>query len=688
MMQSNPNQTTKWAHRVVALLLCMLATGTAPAWQDPPGNNSERYEALLAEARNKLEQGQVDKAVTFARQASRLDEQRFEAYFLSCVVLFKSEQFEDSRMFLIEAIQRAPAHQVETLEGFMTLVDEGAQLASTAEAVRLLVEVASAARDGNRHAQAARKYHEAWGLAPERPDFALRAAASYTAIEEFDQTAALYRELLDTDPMDEVRLRATRALDQLRPLLQESYDSQLAQGLASMELQELASALAYFEDAAKALPDEAQPHFHAGRAQAVLGNPEQAVACLGQAIARGFLSREVIASTMEYRALGTDPGFHKLLEDTFGSGWAAPLFQELRFEQQLQDIAASSDSGQWLQAWEQVREAYVAEGEFAQDRQPELAPLVIRVAENVARLYEQQGDLEQALSFFKTCLDWEPSNPKHLANRASVYLIKSDWDLALADFEAAAELDPENAEHALSQGLVMLWMNDKAQAQEHFAAVFTDPNSAWSLAWGLDTTLGWPHPIGSLEDVETAYGLAIEASSPRASLFNNRGVLRINRGATSEAVDDFEKAVGIASHEPLLLANLALAEHRLVDEGGRGFSMSSEDPGVARRDEIDKYRDVAQHYSNAAWRYATSSNGARRDGERAVELGTLAVQFSKHENSSHLDTLAAAYAELGLWKEATAYANQAVTMEPSGARRNRFQNRLDLYDRQQPFHEQ
>lgn len=671
--------------RFLTVILFALSTGTAHARQASPANLSERYGALLAESRNQLELGQAEKAVTFARQASRLDGSRFEAYFLSCMILFQSEDYAGARRFLQEALQRAPAGQAPTLRDFMALVDRAETLAATAETVRLLVSQASTARNGNRHALAAGKYREAWALAPERPDFALRAASSYAAIEEFAQTAAVYRELLAAGPMEEVRTRAKRALEKLRPILQADYDAQLTGALAHMERKEFEPALAGFLAAASTLPDEALPYFHGGRAHAMLGAHAKAIAALGEAIARGFLSRDEIATSPEYRSLGPNGDFQKLLEDTFGEQWAAPIFMELQFESLLVDIAKNSEEQKWPQAWELVLQAYQLENQFEKDRQMDLAPWVISVASSTAIHHRDNGDFKQAIELIGTCLKWAPEDPVHYVTRAKVHLLEEHWDLAQADYRMASQLDPTNATHILSQGLVLIWKDDRAGAQEYFADTFTNKETLWSEPWGREIELKWPYPVGSLRDIETAYDLAIQASPPSPALFNNRGLQRLARGATAEAVQDHERAAQLDSQDPWILENLAVAEHALVDSGGRGFTMEHADPEKNRLEQIDKYRNVATHYSNAAWRFATSSNRDFRNGEKAVELATLAVQFSQRTKSSHLDSLAAAHAENGEWALAVGAANRAIQLEPKGATQDRYLDRLSLYRQNRPY---
>ncbi len=59
-----------------------------------------------------------------------------------------------------------------------------------------------------------------------------------------------------------------------------------------------------------------------------------------------------------------------------------------------------------------------------------------------------------------------------------------------------------------------------------------------------------------------------------------------------------------------------------------------------------------------AWLLATSSHAAHRNAEQAVRFAEYAV--AQQRSVSHLDTLAAAYAEAGRWEEAVAVQQEAV----------------------------
>ena len=71
--------------------------------------------------------------------------------------------------------------------------------------------------------------------------------------------------------------------------------------------------------------------------------------------------------------------------------------------------------------------------------------------------------------------------------------------------------------------------------------------------------------------------------------------------------------------------------------------------------------DVAMLWQTA-WILATSPDPTVRDGARAVELATSAIQLSKGQEPHAWDTLAAALAETGEFSAAVETAEQASTL--------------------------
>ena len=90
-------------------------------------------------------------------------------------------------------------------------------------------------------------------------------------------------------------------------------------------------------------------------------------------------------------------------------------------------------------------------------------------------------------------------------------------------------------------------------------------------------------------------------------------------------------------------------------------------------------------YNNLAWIYATASKAHLRNGSEAVVLTTKACELTNFKNPEMLDTLAAAYAEMGKFEKAVEYQQKAIARAPSQTKKE-LEVRLQLYEKGYPYH--
>ena len=70
----------------------------------------------------------------------------------------------------------------------------------------------------------------------------------------------------------------------------------------------------------------------------------------------------------------------------------------------------------------------------------------------------------------------------------------------------------------------------------------------------------------------------------------------------------------------------------------------------------------ANAYGNLAWLLSTCGTKGVRDGKKSIELATKACELSQWNNAECLESLAAAHAELGNFKEAVKCQKQAIKL--------------------------
>jgi tetratricopeptide (TPR) repeat protein len=166
----------------------------------------------------------------------------------------------------------------------------------------------------------------------------------------------------------------------------------------------------------------------------------------------------------------------------------------------------------------------------------------------------------------------------------------------------------------------------------------------------------------------------------------NLAITFYNRGAILARGGDFERA--ISDYNESLRLNPQDAD--TLYERGRAWKKSGDNERA-----IEDYRQAirlnpqyAKAYNNIAWVLATAKVATYRNGSRAVEYAQKACEISAWKDPADLDTLAAAYAEVGDFDAAIRW--QLKTLEfPGFAERagDTARARLELYRQGQPYRE-
>ena len=85
---------------------------------------------------------------------------------------------------------------------------------------------------------------------------------------------------------------------------------------------------------------------------------------------------------------------------------------------------------------------------------------------------------------------------------------------------------------------------------------------------------------------------------------------------------------------------------------------------------------------------ATHHDAQFRDGPGAVRLARQAIELTRRSQPGYLDTLAAAYAEAGQFKEAVATGQEALQSASNTGQKEltaQIQNRLQFYRSGKPY---
>jgi tetratricopeptide (TPR) repeat protein len=228
----------------------------------------------------------------------------------------------------------------------------------------------------------------------------------------------------------------------------------------------------------------------------------------------------------------------------------------------------------------------------------------------------------------------------HLA-LAEALAKQGELDLARPHYAAALEADPGNAEVQFAVGLFLLKDGNPQQAVRHLEeAVRLDPDGVPKRN-NLATTLFQQ----GRTDEAIAHGQEVLKVDPNSvpALFVLGLAYGRQESELDRAVAYLRKAVELAPGD----VNCRCALARNLCRAGRAEEGRQEYREAFRLDPA-----WAEGYDRTAWALAAHPEAAQRNGPRAVDLAETVCLAAEGRRPQYLQTLAAAYAEVGRWDRA------------------------------------
>jgi len=164
-----------------------------------------------------------------------------------------------------------------------------------------------------------------------------------------------------------------------------------------------------------------------------------------------------------------------------------------------------------------------------------------------------------------------------------------------------------------------------------------------------------------------------ESRDPK--FYNNRGIAYGEKAQYDQAISDFNKAIEINPRYVKAYNNRGII-YRLKGQYDQAISDFNKAIEINPMD--------AQPYNNLAWLFATTKEARFRNGEKAVKLAVKACELSEWKNPGYLDTLAASYARVGDFGNATKWQEKALQIFDEG-KNVEAQKRLNLYRERKPW---
>ncbi|MCE5277759.1 MAG: tetratricopeptide repeat protein [Planctomycetaceae bacterium] len=283
---------------------------------------------------------------------------------------------------------------------------------------------------------------------------------------------------------------------------------------------------------------------------------------------------------------------------------------------------------------------------------------------HLGHVLRRQGNLERAIGQY----------------RRSVQLDATRYD-AWSNLGQALLLDAQRARLAGESERSSALLHEAAALFESVTRRRPDMTEPW-------VGLGKVHAAqGNLEEAVTDFQAALAIRSTDAWANTELGSARMRQGRFQEAVAHFRQVVTTNPHEAqsrFLLAralsaageaDAAIEQYQAATSLDGDYAPAHADLGLAlllrgrTGQAIDHFRqalriapDDLRTVNNLAWVLATHPKAEFRSGAGAVELARRACAATDHQNATLLATLAAAYAESGMFPQAVSTCQDAIKL--------------------------
>ena len=258
---------------------------------------------------------------------------------------------------------------------------------------------------------------------------------------------------------------------------------------------------------------------------------------------------------------------------------------------------------------------------------------------NLGGIYLKQNKYVQAIKQYDQAIKLTPDDPRIFFNRAMVKTKQKNLAGALDDLNSAINLKPDFIKAKFQRGMVLVKMGRTPESLQDFDDVLI---------------------------AEPEFGQG----------YKRRGIARLNSGMFDASLSDFSQAIKSLPQDAELYNNRGMAYTAL-----RNYAFAIAD--YKRALEVNQ-EEAPQIFNNLAWLLATGPEKTHRDGKLALEYAKQACELSQWSYFGALDTLAAAYAEVGRFEDATRWQKKAIAYAPE-TNKVELQQRLKLYEEGKPY---
>ncbi|MEC8337964.1 MAG: tetratricopeptide repeat protein [Planctomycetota bacterium] len=307
------------------------------------------------------------------------------------------------------------------------------------------------------------------------------------------------------------------------------------------------------------------------------------------------------------------------------------------------------------------------------DKVLEILPNSEKAMTAAAGVFSELGDLVKAQSQLENLVKLHPLSTDARINLGGIYLRQNKLAQAVKQYDRAIELSPDDPSIFFNRAVVKT-------KQKKLAEALDDLNLAISLQSDF-TKAKFQRGIlltkmGRTREALQDFDEVLIAKPEFGQGYKRRGIARLNSGMFGASLKDFSQAIKSLPQDAEIYNNRAMAFTAL-----RNYAFAIAD--YKRALEVNQ-EEAPQIFNNLAWLLATCPEIKHRDGDLALEYAKQACELSQWSYYGALDTLAAAYAEVGRFEDAVRWQKKAIAYAPE-EEKNELQQRLKIYEEGKPY---
>lgn len=255
----------------------------------------------------------------------------------------------------------------------------------------------------------------------------------------------------------------------------------------------------------------------------------------------------------------------------------------------------------------------------------------------VANRDQAESAYNQAMEDFARAIKEDPTHWKAYLNRGIVYGKRKQWELAASDFNRSISLRPN-------------------QTYSYFNLAEVESQ------------------MGNYEKSLELYGQILRTAADDVQAMNGRALALANLKQFDQSLDVFDTILELRPEDAWVLTNKADVFQTV------GRWQEAHDTYIAAL----KIEQSPMIYRRLAWLFATCPEDQLNQPEGALVLARKSISESRTTTAAQWDTLAAAQAANGSFRDAIDSQQQAIDLEPHN---EQFKIRSRLYGNNQVFHQ-